>query len=288
MKKTPIFGVIGGSGFREMSGLKNVTAYDVKTPFGKPSGSVVIGELAGIRIAFLARHGEGHRISPSKINYRANIYALKSLGVDRIIGVSACGSLQKEIAPGDIVVPDQIFDFTKGREPSFFDEGVVVHVSTADPFCTDLSQMLFKSCKKTGAKVHKGGTFMTIEGPRFSTKAESKTFRSWGMSLVGMTTSPEAFLAREAEMCYSSLALVTDYDVWHKSEDSVSFAKIAETMKKNITVATAAIRNLSHETLKERNCDCSRALTNAIATRSEAVNKKTRDRLSLLLWKYLK
>lgn len=279
----PAFAVIGGSGLYEIPGLTGVREHQLETPFGIPSAPVIVGEIEGVNVAFLARHGAGHKISPSEINYRANIYALKSMGVERVVGVSACGSLREEIAPGEIVIPDQIFDFTKSRKNSFFEGGIVVHVSVAEPFCPDLSKTLYESVLETGARVHQGGTFLTIEGPRFSTKAESNVYRSWNMSLIGMTVSPEAFLAREAQMCYSVMALVTDYDVWHESEGAVSFDMIVETMNKNIAVANEAIRNLSSQIKQERPCDCSQALDKAIATRPESVDQATFAKLSLLL-----
>src|SRR3990172_10532452 len=246
--------VIGGSGLYNMAGLKDIEEHDLTTPFGKPSDPVVVGTLrspaseaagGGKRGAFLARHGKGHRINPSEGNYRANIFALKLLGVERIIAVSACGSLREDYAPGHIVIPDQIFDNTKGRERSFFGRGFVAHVGVADPFCDDLSAQLYQAVKAAGATVHKGGSFITIEGPRFSTKAESHAFRSWGMSLVGMTTSPEAFLAREAEMCYACMAHVTDYDVWHMSEAPVTVEMVIRILNKNTEVAQQAIAKLT-------------------------------------------
>jgi 5'-methylthioadenosine phosphorylase len=201
--------IIGGSGLYEMPDLKDPKEYDLDTPFGKPSAPIIVGTLEERKIAFLARHGIGHHISPSEINFRANIYALKSLGVERIVSISACGSLREDYIPGDIVVPSQLFDFTHGRKRSFFEGGLVAHISTADPFCTDFSQAVFEAVRETGAPAHLGGDFITIEGPRFSTKSESNTFRAWGMSIIGMTTAPEAFLAREAEMCYAVMAHVT-------------------------------------------------------------------------------
>ena len=214
--------VIGGSGLYEFSGLKNVTERRVETPFGEPSAPIVLGELDGKRVAFLARHGIGHRLSPSEVPYRANIFALKTLDVGRIVSISACGSLREDLAPGHIVVPDQLFDHTRDRARSFFGDGIVVHLSVPEPFCPELSAHLGAAVQNAGGSVHLGGTFITIEGPRFSTKAESALYRSWGMSLIGMTTAPEAFLAREAEICYAVMAHVTDYDVWHTSAASVS------------------------------------------------------------------
>lgn len=282
------FGVIGGSGLYEMPGLRNVKDHEVETPFGKPSSPIVVGKIEGAHVAFLARHGTSHEISPSEINFRANIYALKSLGVERVVGVSACGSLREDWAPGELVIPDQIFDFTKGRDKSFFEGGIVVHVSASEPFCPDLSKVLYKAVLDSGAKVHRGGTILTIDGPRFSTKAESGVFRSWGMSLVGMTTSPEAFLAREAEMCYSVMAHVTDYDAWHETEESVSLEKINQVLNKNSQMAIEAIQNLCRQISRERDCRCSSALLGAIATRPEAVDRSVREKLGLLLDKYLK
>ncbi|MBE3118324.1 MAG: S-methyl-5'-thioadenosine phosphorylase, partial [Candidatus Atribacteria bacterium] len=210
--------ILGGSGLYSMTGLTDTTEHDLKTPFGKPSAPIVVGTLEGKRVAFLARHGIGHHIMPAEVPYRANIYALKALGAERIVSINACGSLREDYAPGHIVIPDQIFDNTRGRARTFFGEGLVAHAGVADPFCPDLSAALETAVMGTGATVHHGGAFIVIEGPRFSTKAESNVYRSWGMSIVGMTAAPEAFLAREAEMCYAVMAHVTDYDVWHVSE----------------------------------------------------------------------
>jgi 5'-methylthioadenosine phosphorylase len=214
--------IIGGSGLYTMPGLRQTREYNIDTPFGRPSAPIVIGTLEGTRVAFLARHGIGHHITPSEVPYRANIYALKSLGVPRIISISACGSLKEELPPGHIVIPDQIYDNTHGRPRSFFGGGLVAHISVANPFCEDTSNQLEAAVRGAGGEVHRGGTFITIEGPRFSTKGESLTYRSWGMSIIGMTASPEAFLAREAEICYATMAHVTDYDVWHESEAPVT------------------------------------------------------------------
>jgi 5'-methylthioadenosine phosphorylase len=279
--------VIGGSGLYDMPGLQNTQEHNPTTPFGKPSSPIVVGELEGKRVAFLARHGIGHFITPSEVNYRANIYALKSLGVQRVVSISACGSLREEYAPGQIVIPDQIFDNTKNRTRTFFGEGLVVHVSVADPFCPDLSAQLEKATRETGATVHKGGSFITIEGPRFSTKAESHTFRSWGMSLIGMTTSPEAFLAREAELCYAVMAHVTDYDVWHVSELPVTVEMVIEILNKNTEVAQEAVRNLVRDLTEARSCDCDQALASALITRRDLIPKATREKLDLLIKKYI-
>jgi 5'-methylthioadenosine phosphorylase len=281
-------GLIGGSGLYHISGLEDAREVSVETPFGSPSAPIVEGMLEGQPVAFLARHGLGHSISPSEINYRANIYALKSLGVERIVSVSACGSLREDYAPGDIVIPDQLFDFTRDRERTFFTGGFVAHVSVADPFCWHLSGEVHRAVEITGASLRQGGTFITVEGPRFSTKAESNVFRSWGMSLIGMTTSPEAFLAREAEMCYAVMAHVTDYDVWHISEEPVSVEMVIEVLNRNTTVCEQAIHNLVRRQKPERPCDCPHALATALITRPEAIPQDTRQRLGLLVDKYLK
>jgi 5'-methylthioadenosine phosphorylase len=278
--------VIGGSGLYDMPGLQNAQEHVLHTPFGEPSSTVIVGELEGQRIAFLARHGIGHHITPSEVNYRANIYALKLLGAERVVSISACGSLREDYAPGHIVIPDQLFDNTKGRERTFFGQGLVVHVSVADPFCPDLSAQLESATRKTGATVHRGGSFITIEGPRFSTKAESTTYRTWGMSLIGMTASPEAFLAREAELCYAVMAHVTDYDVWHVSESPVTVEMVIQTLNKNTTIAQEAIRNLARDLSKARTCDCDQALATALITRKDIIPSATREKVDLLIKKY--
>jgi 5'-methylthioadenosine phosphorylase len=270
-----------------MAGLTDVREHDVTTPFGKPSDPVVVGTLAGQRVAFLARHGRGHRYSPSEVNYRANIYALKMLGVERVIAVSACGSLREEYAPGHIVIPDQVYDNTKGRERSFFGGGMVVHVGVADPFCPTLSKQLFEAVLGTGATVHRGGAFITIEGPRFSTKAESHTFRQWGMSLVGMTTSPEAFLAREAEMCYACMAHVTDYDVWHVSEEAVTVEMVIRIINQNTSIAQQALTDLAVQPANRAECLCPTALASALITDRARIPNEAKERLKLLTSKYV-
>jgi len=287
MKNNPSVAIIGGSGLYQMSGLENEQQKKIDTPFGRPSAPIVVGSLEGQQVAFLARHGMGHNINPSQVNYRANIYALKSLGVERIISISACGSLREDYAPGDIVIPDQLFDFTKERKRTFFDDGFVSHVGVADPFCLDLSDQVYTAVEGEGAAVHKGGTFITIEGPRFSTRAESNAFRAWGMSLIGMTTSPEAFLAREAEICYAIMAHVTDYDVWHTSEDPVTVEMVIRILNKNTTLAQNSIRSLVRNINAERACDCENALASALITDPKVITQKTRARLSLLVDKYL-
>lgn len=280
--------VIGGSGLYQMSGLENTEEISVETPFGKPSAPITVGTLEGMRVAFLARHGIGHHITPTEVPYRANIYALKSLGVERVISISACGSLREEYAPGQIVIPDNIFDFTKDRARSFFGEGFVAHVSVAEPFCNDLSNQLEKAVRGTGATLHRGGTFITIEGPRFSTKAESQAYRAWGMSIIGMTAAPEAFLAREAELCYATMAHVTDYDVWHESEAPVTVEMVIQTLNKNTQTAQEAIRNLVRDFKTERDCACGQALATALITDPKVIPAKTRKKLNLLTGKYLK
>jgi 5'-methylthioadenosine phosphorylase len=287
METRPTLAVIGGSGLYQMPGLQDVQELILSTPFGQPSSPVVVGTLAGQRLAFLARHGIGHFISPSEVNYRANIYALKSIGVERIISISACGSLREDYAPGDIVVPDQLFDLTRGRERSFFGDGMVAHISVADPFCSELSEMLYSAAQATGANLHRGGTTITVEGPRFSTRAESNVFRTWGMSLIGMTTSPEAFLAREAEMCYAVMAHVTDYDVWHVSEQPVTVDIVIETLNRNTLIAFQSVNNLAALLPRERLCECGSALASALITRPDAVPLETRRRLGLLVERYL-
>jgi 5'-methylthioadenosine phosphorylase len=279
--------IIGGSGLYAMAGLSNTQEHSIDTPFGKTSAPIIVGTLEGQRLAFLARHGIGHHITPSEVPYRANIYALKSMGVQRIVSVSACGSLQAEFAPGHIVIPDQIYDNTHGRARSFFGEGLVAHISVADPFCGDLSGQLESAVRAAGGTTHRGGSFITIEGPRFSTKAESHTYRSWGMSIIGMTASPEAFLAREAEICYATMAHVTDYDVWHVSEAPVTVEMVIQTLNKNTAIAQEAVRILAENLNHERDCDCGHALATALITHKDAIPARTRQKLDLLVNKYL-
>lgn len=288
MEQTPILAVIGGSGLYSIQGLEDARQYDLDTPFGKPSAPIMVGQLEGRKVAFLARHGLGHHLQPSQVNYRANIYALKALGVERIVSISACGSLREDYVPGEIVIPDQVFDFTHARKRSFFGDGLVAHVSVADPLCAELSAQLLQATKETGAVTHSGGAMITIEGPRFSTRAESNVYRSWGMSLIGMTTSPEVFLAREAEMCYTVMAHVTDYDVWHVSEQPVTVEMVIEILKRNTEVAQQAVRNLALSLAEERGCACGSALADALITQREAIPLETRQRLGLLVDKYLR
>ncbi len=287
MEKASI-AIIGGSGLYHMSGLQDAKEHNVDTPFGKPSAPIVIGGLEGTRVAFLARHGIGHHITPTEVPYRANIYALKSVGAERVISISACGSLREDYAPGHIVIPDNIFDHTKDRMRTFFGEGLVAHVGVADPFCNDLSDQVEAAVRGTGATTHRGGSFITIEGPRFSTKAESNTYRAWGMSIIGMTASPEAFLAREAELCYATMAHVTDYDVWHESEAPVTVEMVIQTLHQNTQVAQDAIRNLVRGLKAERTCQCGQALSTALITDPKVIPAETRKKLDLLVGKYFK
>ena len=287
MTEQTTMAIIGGSGLYSMHGLQDTKEIQVDTPFGKPSAPIVTGTLEGTRVAFLARHGIGHHIMPSEVPYQANIYALKSLGVERIVSISACGSLKEELAPGHIVIPDQIYDNTHKRIRTFFGEGLVAHVGVADPFCGDLSGQLESAVSEAGGAVHRGGNFITIEGPRFSTKAESNTYRAWGMSIIGMTASPEAFLAREAEICYATMAHVTDYDVWHVSEAPVSVEMVIQTLNKNAELAQEAVRILARKLNLERNCECGHALATAIITRRHAIPPEALQKLTLLISKYM-
>jgi len=282
-------GVIGGSGLYNIEGMSNVEEVRISTPFGDPSDSIVIGSLGETRIAFLPRHGRGHFISPTELNFRANIWALKSLGVTHVVSVSACGSLREDFRPRDVVIPNQLIDFTRLRRGNtFFGNGIVVHISFAEPFCRDFSALVAKAVRQVGnATVHEGATFITVEGPRFSTKAESHMFRSWGAHIIGMTASPEAQLAREAELCYACMAHVTDYDVWHETEEPVSVEAIVQNLQANTTVAQEAIRNLAAMFPLHPTCECGSALKTAIITDPALISEAKRKELSLLLGKYL-
>ena len=279
--------VIGGSGLYGMDGLEVVEQREVDTPFGAPSAPILIGDLDGRRIAFLARHGIGHTYSPSAVNYRANIFALKQLGVERILSVSACGSLREDYEPGHVVIPDQLLDFTKKRNTSFFDAGLVAHLSVADPFCPELSELLVEGLETAGGVIHRGGSFITIEGPRFSTRSESNTFRAWGMSVIGMTTSPEAFLAREAEICYAVMAHVTDYDVWHLAEEPVTVEMVVRTLQANTALAQEAIGEALKRLPEGRHCDCGDALKEAMITARDAIPPELVGKLAPLVKRYL-
>ncbi len=293
MAMEPIrFGVIGGSGVYQIDALENIEEIVLETPFGAPSDAYLVGTLHGQRVAFLARHGRGHRISPTRLNQRANIYGFKMLGVEYLIGVSACGSLQEAYEPGHIVIPDQLFDRTNARALSFFDdpsagtEGLVVHVSVAEPFCSFLSELCVRAVEQTGNPVHNGGNFVTIEGPRFSTKAESRVFRSWGMDIIGMTTTPEAQLAREAEMSYAVMAHITDYDVWHESEEAVTVEMVVRTLLHNAEVAKEAVANAIALLADAGPSPHAEALRDAIISNKQAVRPDVIERLDLIVGKY--
>ena len=281
-------GFIGGSGLYEMEGLEDRADVDVRTPFGDPSDTITTGFLAGTSVAFLPRHGRGHRISPTEIPARANIYALKSLGVERIVSISAVGSLKEDIAPLDMVVPDQLIDRTKSRVNTFFEDGIVAHAGFADPFCPILSGLVVRSAQQHGVTTHAGGSYVVMEGPLFSTRAESELYRSWGSSVIGMTALPEAKLAREAEICYTTMALVTDYDCWRESEETVSVELIVANLLKNVAASQDVIRDLVPKVPVARDCACASALKDAIITSPELIPADTRDRLSLIVGKYLK
>ncbi len=281
-------GVIGGSGLYEMEGLTQVRTMKVATPFGRPSDDYIVGTLHGRRVAFLPRHGRGHRVLPTDINYRANIYGMKKLGVERIISVSAVGSMKEEIRPGDIVIPNQFYDHTKHRRSTFFGSGVVAHVGMADPVCPDLFEILAQSGAAVGATVHKGGTYLCMEGPQFSTKAESLIYRKWDVDVIGMTNATEAKLAREAEICYSTIALATDYDCWHHSEEAVTVEAVLAVMKKNIETSKAMIREAVRVLAGSRACSCGDALRNTIMTPEKLIPAKTKKDLAPIIGKYLK
>ncbi|RMH03603.1 MAG: S-methyl-5'-thioadenosine phosphorylase [Nitrospirae bacterium] len=275
--------VIGGSGLYDMEGLTAIREVRPATPFGRPSDAIMVGILGERSVAFLARHGRGHRLSPTAINYRANIYALKALGVERIFSVSAVGSMKESIKPGDMVLPDQFIDLTRHRASTFFDQGVVAHVAFGDPVCRSLSSVLHHAAQQAGVPIHAGGTYLCIEGPQFSTKAESRLYRQWGVEVIGMTNMPEAKLAREAEICYATLALVTDYDCWHESEDAVSVEAILAIMHKNVAMAKQVLRLALERVPASRTCACATAMRQAIVTAPQAISGSLRRRLRLLL-----
>jgi 5'-methylthioadenosine phosphorylase len=281
-------GIIGGSGLYTMEGLSGIREARVRTPFGEPSDPLIVGTLDGVRVAFLSRHGRGHRISPTDINYRANIYALKMLGVTRVISVSAVGSMKETIKPGHIVLPDQFIDHTKRRTGTFFEKGIVAHVAFADPICGALSQALRKAADGAGATVHYGGTYLCIEGPQFSSRGESLLYRQWGVDVIGMTNMPEAKLAREAELCYATMALVTDYDCWHTSEESVTVEMILATLHNNVAQAKRILRGAVPVVAGPRTCPCGSALQHAIVTAPERIPAAMRKRLQPLIGKHLK
>ncbi len=282
-----VIGVIGGSGLYEMEGLTNIKEVKVDTPFGDPSDAYITGNLEGVDMVFLPRHGRGHRFLPTEVNYRANIYGMKKLGVERILSVSAVGSMKEDIEPGHMVVPDQFYDLTKHRKSTFFGDGVVAHVGFADPVCHDLFEILADAGKSVGATVHKGGTYLCMEGPQFSSRGESRIYRKWGVDVIGMTNATEAKLAREAEICYATLALSTDYDCWHETEEDVTVEAVIAIIHKNVETAKKIIKTAVARVAKERTCHCKSALNNCIMTRPELIPEKTKQDLELIIGKYI-
>ena len=284
---TGILGVIGGSGLYEMEALKKVRRVSVSTPFGSPSDALVVGELEGKPMAFLPRHGLGHRIGPSDINFRANIYAMKKIGASAVLSISAVGSMKEKIRPGDIVVVDQFFDHTKQRKNTFFTDGVVGHISLADPVCPVFSRAVYDAAREVVTRVHRGGVYLCMEGPAFSTRAESEIYRKWGVDVIGMTNMPEAKLAREAELCYAVMALATDYDCWRRNEEDVAIEAILEILRRNVENSRKIIRKIARRFPFSRECGCGEALKNAIITDRKKIPAAARKRLSLLMGKYL-
>lgn len=279
-------GIVGGSGLYQMKELTDQHTLSLETPFGKPSDEFIVGTLSGKRVAFLPRHGRGHRLTPTEVPYRANIHAFRQLGVAHLISVSAVGSMREEIAPGHICLPDQFIDLTKGRAQTFFGDGIVGHLPLAEPVCADLAEVLHRAGKKAGAVLHRGGTYLCIEGPQFSTRAESNLYRSWGVDVIGMTNMPEARLAREAELCYATLALATDYDCWHEAEE-VSVEQILKIINRNVRLAQEIIRRAVEYLPEKRGCACGASLQHAVITDRAAIPSAARERLELLLGKYL-
>ncbi len=282
----PRLAIIGGSGLYSMEGLADVQEVEVPTPFGSPSDAIILGSLGETRVAFLPRHGRGHRISPTKLPVKANIYALKTLGVERIISVSAVGSLREDMKPLDMVVPHQIIDRTFQRDHTFFDGDLVVHVAFSDPFCPSLSQLLYDTACGTGVQVHEGGIYVVMEGPAFSTRAESVMYRQWGADIIGMTALPEAKLAREAEICYSTLACVTDYDCWRESTEVVTVEMVVANLQKNVSTSTKILRNLISNVPMGRNCSCGSALESAILTSPDVVSQEYKTKFAPIIGRY--
>ncbi|HET7842201.1 MAG TPA: S-methyl-5'-thioadenosine phosphorylase [Terriglobia bacterium] len=281
-------GIIGGSGLYNMAGIERVREVRVTTPFGKPSDAYILGELEGHKVAFLSRHGRGHLLMPTEINFRANLYGMKKLGVERIISVSAVGSLREDFRPLDMVLPAQFFDRTRNRVSTFFGNGLVAHISFADPVCPAMVGTLRQACSDASVTCHEGGTYLCMEGPAFSTKAESNTYRAWGMDIIGMTNLQEAKLAREAEICYVTLAMVTDYDCWHPEHDAVTVSTVIEYLARNAENAQKIIRHAIRKMPRERACKCGSALAHAILTDRKKIPAKTKTKLALLVGKYLK
>lgn len=280
-------GIIGGSGLYSMPGFEAHDEIEIETPFGNPSDAYIVGKLEGVDVAFLARHSRGHRISPSELNFRANIYGMKKLGVQRIISLSAVGSLKEEHKPLDFVIPQQFFDRTRSRVSSFFGDGVVAHISFADPVCPQLTSLVHQAAGQVSVNSKLGGTYLCMEGPAFSTRAESNVYRSWGMDVIGMTNLQEAKLAREAEICYVTVAMVTDYDCWHEQHDAVTVDQIVENLKENATNACALVRKVVATLPAERSCKCGSALKHAILTDPKTIPSATKQKLGLILGTYL-
>lgn len=275
--------IIGGSGLYEMEGFKAERRVTLRTPFGAPSGPITVGTIDGVEVAFLARHGAGHRLSPSEINYRANIHAIKQLGVERILSVSAVGSMKETIHPGEILIPDQFYDHTKRRASTFFEGGIVAHVAFGDPVCAQLTTALGEACGRLGLTAHPRGTYLCMEGPQFSSRGESLVYRQWGVDVIGMTNATEAKLAREAELCYATLALVTDYDCWHQEESPVTVDAVIKILMDNVAKAKRVLASVIPALPSSRRCGCGEALRHAIITQPAAVPARVRTRLKLLL-----
>lgn len=282
-----ILGVIGGSGLYGMEGLKNVRTVAVRTPFGDPSDDLMVGDLDGRTLAFLPRHGRGHRFLPSQINYRANIYAMKKVGVKWVLSISAVGSMKESIRPGDIVVADQFYDHTRFRPTTFFGDGLVGHIPFADPVCPNLAAVAYAAAKKVVKRTHRGGTYLCMEGPAFSTRAESRIYRKWGVDVIGMTNLPEAKLAREAELCYATLALATDYDCWHETEEDVSIEAVLALLRKNVENSKRIVREVARRLPGKGSCGCDESLRHAIITDRKKIPAPARRKLALLIGKYL-
>lgn len=282
-------GIIGGSGLYKIEGIKNVKQISLTTPFGKPSDKFIIGDLEGREVVFLPRHAKGHRLSPSEINFRANIYGMKKLGVERIVSISACGSLKEDLRPLDFIIPDQFVDRTnQARKMTFFEKGIVAHISFAQPVCAELSKAVYQAAVDSQVRVHLGGTYLNMEGPAFSTLAESNLYRKWGMDIIGMTNLAEARLAREAEICYSTLAAVTDYDCWHPAHHSVTIEMVIANLRKNVENAKRIIRNLIPVLTHQRSCTCQDALKFAIITDRKVIPAKVKKDLEIIIGKYIK
>ena len=281
-------GVIGGSGLYDIDGMQNIREFEIDTPFGKPSDKFVIGNLDGVEIAFLPRHGKGHFLMPTEVNFRANIYAMKSLGVETLISISAVGSLKKELAPETLVVVDQFFDFTKHRKSTFFGDGIVAHVSMANPICEKLADILYQSSQKLGIKSKKGGTYICMEGPQFSSKAESLVYRQLGFDVIGMTNATEAKLAKEAEMCYASLSFVTDYDCWHETEAPVTVEIVLQVLKENAENSKKILKDSIFEIAnRQTDCNCKSSLQNTIITNPEKITAEIKNRMGIIIEKYV-